>query len=306
MVSLKQTWQEQRQQRQQEVIQRQQEVQATLERLKQARQVQAIELRQDLTAFHSQLRADVALLRQEMQAEILQRRAEVQAELQAHQQTRLQNQIQLMQELALYVESLQAEVRQQLVEFSEIRQRQAPVLRQMLRDDKARRSAEVAEFFEQLVEFRAELRSYCAELHQYVWGDDAASVNLSVSEPTVAAPELEEPEAAPAEATHDMAAPTVRIVLPSAVSGSIPSAVSGAAFPEASPEASPEAEVPLPNSVLAEVVYTYLHETQGATLTEIEAALALNRFQTVDALRSLIRKGYVTQRDRIYLIQDLT
>jgi HD-GYP domain-containing protein (c-di-GMP phosphodiesterase class II) len=301
VVSLKQTWQEQRQQRQQEVIQRQQQVQATLEQLKHARQVQAIELRQDLTAFHSQLRADVALLRQEMQAEILQRRTEVQAELQAHQQTRLQNQIQLMQELALYVESLQAEVQQQLVEFSEIRQQQAPVLRQMLRDDRTRRSAEVAEFFEQLVEFRAELRRYCAELHQYVWGNDAAPVNLSVSEPT-ASPELEELETAPAEATHDMAAPTVRIVPPSTASGTTSGTASSTAFGTASPEA----EVLPPTSILAEAVYTYLHETQGATLTEIEAALALNRFQTVDALRSLIRKGYVTQRDRIYLIQDLT
>ncbi len=294
MVSLKQTWQEQRQQRQQEVIQRQQAVQETLAQFQQARQTQAVELRQDLKAFHIQLSASVAELRQAMQAEILQRRADVKAELEAHQQTRLQNQILLMQELALYVEGLQAEVRQQLVEFGEVRQVQAQELRQMLRDDKARRSAEVTEFFEQLVEFRAELRSYCAELHQYVWGDDAAEalaempteIPAAVSAVSIAAPELVKPSAVAEQSPDEAAAmPTVRVVPP----GAEPT----------------ETEV-LTRSVLAESVYTYLHETQGATLAQIESALALNRFQTVDALRSLIRKGYVTQRNQIYLIQDLT
>jgi predicted DNA-binding transcriptional regulator len=55
---------------------------------------------------------------------------------------------------------------------------------------------------------------------------------------------------------------------------------------------------------LEEAVYTHLYETQGASLAEIEAALNISRFQTVDTLRALIRKGFVTQRDRMYLIQE--
>lgn len=51
-------------------------------------------------------------------------------------------------------------------------------------------------------------------------------------------------------------------------------------------------------------VYHHIYHTQGARLTELESALNLNRFQTVDALRSLIKKGLVTQRDRMYLIQE--
>lgn len=51
-------------------------------------------------------------------------------------------------------------------------------------------------------------------------------------------------------------------------------------------------------------IHAYIHEIKGARLTEIETALGMNRFQAVDALRSLIKKGLVTQRDRTYLAQD--
>jgi hypothetical protein len=48
----------------------------------------------------------------------------------------------------------------------------------------------------------------------------------------------------------------------------------------------------------------YLQNGEGARLTEIESALDINRFQAVDALRSLIKQGRVTQRDRVYVIQE--
>jgi len=51
-------------------------------------------------------------------------------------------------------------------------------------------------------------------------------------------------------------------------------------------------------------IHAYILEIKGARLTEIETALGMNRFQAVDALRSLIKKGLVTQRDRTYLAQD--
>ncbi len=48
----------------------------------------------------------------------------------------------------------------------------------------------------------------------------------------------------------------------------------------------------------------YLQSGAGARLMEIESALDINRFQAVDALRSLIKQGRVTQRDRVYVIQE--
>lgn len=58
---------------------------------------------------------------------------------------------------------------------------------------------------------------------------------------------------------------------------------------------------------LAEVesdILGHLRNGEGARLTEIESALDINRFQAVDALRSLIKQGRVTQRDRVYVIQE--
>ena len=51
-------------------------------------------------------------------------------------------------------------------------------------------------------------------------------------------------------------------------------------------------------------IFDYLKTSEGARLTEIESALDINRFQVVDALRSLIKQGRVTQRDRVYVIQE--
>jgi hypothetical protein len=51
-------------------------------------------------------------------------------------------------------------------------------------------------------------------------------------------------------------------------------------------------------------VYNHIHTVNGARLTEIESSLEINRFQAVDALRSLIKKGLITQRDRVYLAQE--
>jgi hypothetical protein len=62
--------------------------------------------------------------------------------------------------------------------------------------------------------------------------------------------------------------------------------------------------VQLDAAELEKEIYNHVHRVQGARLTEIESALGINRFQAVDALRSLIKKGLITQRDRIYLIQE--
>ena len=59
-----------------------------------------------------------------------------------------------------------------------------------------------------------------------------------------------------------------------------------------------------PEVAFEKEVYTFLHNAEGGRLTQIETALNLNRFQAVDALRSLIKKGLITQRERVYLVQQ--
>lgn len=49
-------------------------------------------------------------------------------------------------------------------------------------------------------------------------------------------------------------------------------------------------------------VYTFLRDHNGARVSEIEAALSMNRFQAVNALRSLAQKGILAQRNnRLYV-----
>ncbi len=52
-------------------------------------------------------------------------------------------------------------------------------------------------------------------------------------------------------------------------------------------------------------VATYLQQAQGAKVSEIEMALGINRIQAINALRSLIKKGVLKQRDdRLFVTQS--
>ncbi len=66
-----------------------------------------------------------------------------------------------------------------------------------------------------------------------------------------------------------------------------------------SESAAPEAPAsPTPQNIPYESeIYTYLLQSGGAKVSEIEAALQINRIQTIDALRSLLKKGVLKQRD---------
>jgi gas vesicle protein GvpN len=55
-------------------------------------------------------------------------------------------------------------------------------------------------------------------------------------------------------------------------------------------------------NALQQAVYEFVCITAGAKIAEIQTALAINRFQAVDALRSLIASGMLKQRDdRVYV-----
>jgi cytochrome c556 len=359
MLSLKQTWQQQRQQRQQEVVQRQRQVQEMLVELRQSRQDQADQVRQELQTFHQQLQkqtqnflslcaanrtlmsqqlnqeldgfrwqlhSSVAALRQILQAQLRQLRADAQNQLHSHPRKRLQSQLELMQNLVEYVEDSHAEVQTQSAEFGMIRQAQAQQLRQMLRRDGDRRKAEVAELFRELSNFRAELRTYCTELHQLVWSDavlpapatsgipvcseaafletenleavGAIVASSSLSIEVTEAPQTEEAVEVDLDEKKDAALPSARVIELSETAKASEVADSSAQTHLRELKDSKE-----PIS-LEELVYIYLSESGGASLTGIETALTINRFQSVQALRSLIRKGLVTQRDRLYLIQE--
>ncbi len=61
-----------------------------------------------------------------------------------------------------------------------------------------------------------------------------------------------------------------------------------------------------PKISLEQQIYSYLQQTQGARLSEIETATGLNRVETVNTLRSLMQKGAIRLNDdRVYVVQEV-
>jgi hypothetical protein len=196
--------------------------------------------------------------------------------------------------------------------------------------------------FNDLSEFRGELRQFCSDLRASVWGGNTSTATpaqpASAKAPATTvkpAPVKTQPSVKPepvkpklASIPKPVAKPEPEIAAPAPVAASpVAKAVSA---PVSSPVAEPEVAAPeviaAPAVVtvvetsddasasaksalrdamqLEQEIYTHIYQVKGARLTEIETALNINRFQAVDALRSLIKKGLITQRDRIYLIQE--
>jgi hypothetical protein len=414
VISLKESWQVQRKQRQYEVVQRQQQVRETLEQFQQKRQVKAAELRealrlfqlelqldtqdflaqansqrqtqaaqvmqqlhsfvqalrqntaqmvaihaadratlsqqvrQDLSDFHVDLSLSVTLLRQTLQQqrqawcmEVQDICVNAQELLQAYHHDRIQNRIGQIQTLTDWTEKLQAEVKKYLTELSLIRHDRTHQLQGMLQADRDRRCAEMHELFQQLAQFRVELKDYCTEIHQTVFGGNAKgddSVEFLDRNKTENSPEKrttskramdisqvqkngkisgsqsqgnQGSRATKQLTKHPASRPSQRSPVPQRTKPEIalePSHTGStqAANPQTPTPSSPHPDVSsqLLSDLIEQRVYTHLQQTHGARLTEIETVLGINRFQAVDALRSLIKKGLVTQRDRVYLIQE--
>jgi len=398
VISLKDSWQAQRQQRQAAAAQRQQQVYKTLEQFHKARQLKASELRedlrlfqlelqldtqeflsqvqqqryaqaeqlvqrlhsfaqtlreqtaqllaekaidraamaqqvaQDLSEFHADLSLSVAVLRQGLKLELQTIQLTVQQLLKDHQQERIQNRIEQVQALESWIEILQLEVKNYLSELALLRYDRAHQLQTMLKHDRDQRCLEMEALFQQFGQFRAELKTYRAALHHTVWGEMPAGDKnetemstdslhqSSVKEKHIV--NSAQPQRVQLPATtlqnaknNNPTKQSAKRLTPRTAKSS--TSIQNAKSKESSPTVplnvppSPGVQVPLPmppSSVLEEQiekqVYTYIRQTQGARLTEIETTLNINRFQAVDALRILIKKGLVTQRDRTYLIQE--
>lgn len=298
-----------------------------------ARTLMAQQLSQDLGEFHTQLNQSVAALRrslqermQAIQAEVLLLQAQTQQMLKVNREQRLQQQMQLMQELANFAEALQVTVQNYLSELELARQERAQNLRSMLQSDRDQRAAEMNAIFADLSQFRLELKQFCADLRATTWGGDR---------PVVAAPVQPAPRPVALTKPQVKPAPSVQPSLNTIPAPVKPAPVKPAPVKPAAPVVEPSVAIAAPPvsapvmepvepeiaaltesesaaskllqrdaSELEQEIYSYIHDTSGARLNEIESTLGINRFQAVDALRALIKKGWITQRDRIYLIQE--
>jgi hypothetical protein len=250
------------------------ETQAFLTAAGDRRQAQATQLAQELELF-------VQVLRQQTAAFLAMTQAE-----------RVVTAQRLEQELVAFVDDLRSDVQSYLIELEAVRHQQALQLNQTLLQKRAKRELETQALFQRLSVFRTELRRFAQDLHHTVWGgDDTPGVKPSIAKP---------------QPTRNSTKPVGRVaVLPNgkvAVTATVGAFQNGSSVAVVPPEKAVKASQ---EDIIAHEkdVYQHIQQAQGARLTEIESALGLSRFQAVDALRSLIKKGLVTQRDRIYLSQ---
>lgn len=320
------------------------------------RSLMSQELFQALEAFHASLSASVADLRlalqqrmQEIQLEVQVLQSDTQDMLVGFKDQRIKDQQRLLAELAAYVDGLRDDVHAYLSELELVRADRANQLWAMLQQSRDDRAAEMEALMAEFAEFRNYLQNYRQSLHNLVWGNGDASIEMKPVSPAVpqhkavaapdrgfrprpvvaaqpkvrsipltpvaSTPAAEQPKvvAPPKPEPPKVEPPKVEEPAPApiAVAEEAPSIESLETLSEVIPlpevkaepveETRPELRDP---AQLEMDIFKYIQALNGARLTEIESALSINRFQAVDALRSLIKKGNVTQRDRIYLIPE--
>ncbi len=263
------------------------------------RSVMAQQLADDLHLFREVLDERVNALRQDIRTDIQELQLETHAFLSQSQQQRIKTQIRLTRNLAAFTENLHRGVQNYLSDAKTARHDRAASLVQTLCQNRMDREAENSVLFSRLAEFRSQLRHYCAELKSTVWGEDNSSTSIRQVSESVA------PQPSPVLKTL----PTRLASVPS-----IPKiALSQKPVQPVEPMEAPKSkslslmgnnDINADARAFEEKVYHYIESMQGARLTEIESAMGISRFQAVDTLRSLIQKGLVTQRDRVYRIQE--
>jgi predicted transcriptional regulator len=379
-MALKDTWQANRQQRQQKTMQRRQKVQEFLEAAREARVYQAAELHDELALsrqqrsqqnlirqaefqpsrvsleqFRTALQADMQMFLQEtsdrrhvisqdihqrlqhfhrdLKAATQQQRRSTQMnlatlkiatqdQLEDYYHQRTQQRAETRQQLAAFIENLRVDMQQYLRVLEMQRQESAADLREELQQSRAAITDDVQTMFREFAEFRTELQAFHLSLSESVWGqsgtvvsicdrlteaesakDASSAKRIQTLAPSAPAPSLEVGKVSLSFAKNKLKG----IARPSAAPLSTISATratASAASSISAPTKSSSNIVTQPITAHEKDVYQLLHDRQGARLTEIESALKINRFQAVDALRSLIKKGLIRQRDRMYLLQD--
>ncbi|MBW4489105.1 MAG: gas vesicle protein GvpC [Trichocoleus desertorum ATA4-8-CV12] len=242
------------------------------------RSLMAEQLAQELRQFHSELNISVTLLRQEIQTQVSTLQQETQALLSTNQHERVLMRTQQAKELTTFVEKLSADVQSYLWELELLREDRAQQLQQTLSQSRSDRQANVVALFQRFATFRAELQQYCTNLRASVWGVDLDVNHQSNS------------------IYSNQTSPHLRHPSP------VGTGMEERSNPE--PTSAPISAIQPAAVEIEKEVYNYLHQVQGARLVELETALAINRIQAVDVLRSLITKGLITQRDRVYYTQE--
>lgn len=287
MAALREQWQAQQQQRQADAAQRRRAVQAHLNTLhhtrldwttalhqhlsqaEQHRHAQAEQTRTALMQYTADLQVSVQQLQAQLQAQLATLHLEGEALRASQRQERMAVARERQQDRVADVQALKAEVATFLENLSRNRQQVTAANRDNLQQT-------IDALFADFACFRQQLGADRVNLRQLVWGKGPY------------------PQSSPAATATSGQARTEAVRRSAASVSTAPASKAASKAASRAPEVSIE-----------EQVYNHLQaQDAGARLTEIESGLQINRFQAVDALRSLIQKDLVVQKDRTYYIQE--
>jgi hypothetical protein len=266
-------------------------------------------LQQDCQAMRaavSELRLDISEELQQIQRRVKVIKRQTAVDQAGYRQEQAMRRSELLPELADYVADLQVQVKASLEEMSRVREETAALQQQQRQQDRQALTAEVDQLFEQLAEFRQDLQTHREAIAMGVWGTQpspsATPPRVPQSQPKAPKPQAKatsKPQAKPPTAQPKPAAQPPVAARPQPMAK--PQVTATTTAPVAVALESPPAQSP----PLEEAVYNYLHLADGARLIEIESELGINRFQAVDALRSLMQKDLIVkEKDRTYHVQE--
>jgi gas vesicle GvpC-like protein len=330
-MALKDSWNQLRAARQQTVAHRRQQVNLLLQDAHSLRQTNASLLRSDLSLFREMLAVDVASQRQQLQAQNQVRQQDTQAFLAEVRDRRQQQAQDTAQQLSDFVDRLQQQTTEFLVVTGAERQQMAQqlaydlqtfrttltktveILRRRLQADIQLLQAEAQVLLEDVHQQRIQMRIQQIEtLSQFV-AQLQIEVQHYLTQVAIArqyrALEVEDQLAQQQSQRQQQAAAMAtrfaefRAQLHQFVWGAESfEPVSSMPLPEKYLQ--PELVQQIKGITAEEKIFQYVQSVPEARLTEIESALEMSRYQVIENLRSLIQKGMIVQRNRVYRIAD--
>lgn len=227
------------------------------------RSEKAAQLHEDLALFHAALMASVSELRLNNQIDLENLKEKNRQFLSFRHLERLDMKAELTEKLTNFMEDLRSGVQTYLQELELMRLERAENLQEFLEKSHIERTAGLKALFGRFAEDRRQLKQYREALQAEVWGAKAGEIE-----------------------------PVVETIVPVKVES----------VKKVEKANSQPALLPKPTPVAFELeVYHYILQKKRARLSEIETALKINRIQAVDALRSLVQKNMIIQRDRLYI-----
>lgn len=292
-MALKDIWQQDRQTRQAEVVERSRTVAELRSQHQREHAEMATQLRDQLSQVAPKLRADE--LDRQLEAQCDQAGREIEASARRQEVQEFLNELHELRLIAA------ADLRLLLEEFRCDRKAQSAEVSAMLKETRRQRSAEVEALFVQFASDTIDRKAAVQAIRDYVWGDassTAGSRSIAPQATGIQATGIQAVgiQAVGSESIEDF----LKLVIQESPVPAKTPIVKMPIEPVAKAIIKPIAEPIDAVSTLSEKLLATVNSLSGVRLSDLEATLAVSRSELVQALQQLIRSGDIVQRDRAY------